>query len=74
MSLPVHTPNNWSYISTKNFLFFLDLFIFERERARQQERGRDRGAQNLKQGPGSVLTAQVLTRGWRSGPRDRDMN
>ena len=48
-------------------LFFL-MFIFEREREHEQGRGRERKreTQNLKQVPGSELSAQSLTQGLNS--------
>ena len=42
------------------------VFIFERERESEQGRGRERGRQNLKQAPGSELSAQSQTRGSNS--------
>ena len=53
------------YISFKDF--FKCLFIFGRERETetecQQGRGRERETQNLKQVPGTELSAQSPTRG-----------
>ena len=51
------------------------MFIFEREREREREReteykwgrGRERGRQNLKQAPGSELSAQSLAWGSNFG-------
>ena len=51
-------------LSSEHYLraefFFLCLFIFERETEHEQGRGRERGreTQNLKQAPGSELSAQ----------------
>ena len=47
---------------------FLCLFIFERQRDRAQAgvEWRERGTQNLKQAPGSKLSAQGLTQGSNS--------
>ena len=51
--------------------FFLMFIYFERERERETERewgrGREQGRQNLKQVPGSELSAQNTMRG--SNPR-----
>ena len=50
------------------FSFFNFMFTFERERKTkdEQERHRDRDIQNLKQAPGSELSAQSLTWGSNS--------
>ena len=39
------------------------MFIFERERQQMGEGQRERETENLKEGPGSELSAQSLTRG-----------
>ena len=46
-----------------SFVLMFYLFIFERHREREhkQAKGRQRGRQNLKQAPGSELSAQSLT-------------
>ena len=44
------------------FIFFL----FLRQRERETERERERKTQNLKQGPGSEMSAQSLTQGLNS--------
>ena len=51
----------------KNF-FFLTFYLFLRqgETEHEQGRGRERETQNLKQAPGSELSAQSLTRGSNS--------
>ena len=52
-----------SFIFTRENHLFKSLFIFERERERERERetasrgGEEREAQNLKQAPGSELSA-----------------
>ena len=43
------------------------MFIFETEREKEWGRGRERETQNLKQAPGSELSAQSPT--WGSKPR-----
>ena len=49
------------------YYYYLDVFIFERERERELgERQRERETQNLKQAPGSELSAQSLRRGLNS--------
>ena len=61
-----------------SFFFFFDFFlmfyfIFERERERERDRqnvsrgGAERETQNLKQAPGSELSAHSLT--WGSNPQ-----
>ena len=52
------------------------MFIFEREGEREQGRGREREreTQNLKQAPGSELSAQSPTWGWNSKRRDYDLS
>ena len=51
------------------FIFF-NVYLFlrqtERERERHTERGRERETQNLKQAPGSELSAQSRTQGSNS--------
>ena len=51
------------------------MFIFERERDRvwAGEGQRERETQNLKQSPGSELSAQSPTRGWTHPPWDQDL-
>ena len=44
------------------FMFLMFLFIFETETEHEGGRGRERGRQNLKQAPGSELSAQSPTR------------
>ena len=46
------------------FVLFVLFFIFETEH--EQGRGRERGRQNLKQAPGSELSAQSQTQGLNS--------
>ena len=56
---------------------FLFSFLREtdRDRATENEQGmdRERETQNLKQAPGSELSAQSRLRGLTHGPRDRDL-
>ena len=49
-------------------LFFFNVYLFLRQRETEYERGRlrERETQNLKQAPGSELSAQSLTRGLNS--------
>ena len=49
-------------------LIFFNVYLFLRDRELQCERGRvrERGTQNLKQAPGSELSAQSPTRGLNS--------
>ena len=51
----------------KNFLFF-NVYLFLRQTETEHERGRvrERETQNLKQAPGSELSAQSLMRGLNS--------
>ena len=49
----------------KIFLTFIH-FLRERETEHEQERGRERETQNLKQAPGCALSAQSPTRGSNS--------
>ena len=44
-----------------------------RETEHEQGRGRERGRQNPKQGPGTELSAQSRTRGWNSQTTDHDL-
>ena len=51
------------------FFFFFNIYLFLRQRETQHERGqgqRERETQNLKQAPGSELSAQGLMRGSNS--------
>ena len=50
-------------INTCFLIFLMFLFIFDRERAQAGEGERDRDTQNLKQAPGSELSAQSSMRG-----------
>ena len=52
----------------KYFFFNVDLFLRERERESEPERGRgrERETQNMRQAPGSELSAQSPTRGSNS--------
>ena len=61
---------------TAIFFFFLCLFIFERETECMKGRGREREThtQNLKQAPGSELSAQSLTRARTHKWWDRDLS
>ena len=52
-------------IFTPNFIFCV-YFIFEKEREQAGEGKRERESQNLKQAPGSELSAQSPTRGSNS--------
>ena len=56
-------------------LLFLVYFFFERERGGMRERAgdgqRERESQNLKQTPGSELSAQILTWGSNSRPEPK---
>ena len=56
--------------------FFLSLFIFEKETEteRKRGRGRERGRNNLKQAPGSELSAQSLTWAQTHEPQDHDLS
>ena len=51
----------------KNFFFNVYLFLRQRERQHEQGRGRERETQNVKQAPGSELSAQSPTQGSNSG-------
>ena len=50
-------------------LFFNLMFIFEREMECEPGRGRGKKTQNLKQAPGSELSAQSLTLSLNSNQR-----
>ena len=50
------------------------MFIFETETEHEQGRVRERETQNLKQAPGSELSAQSLTQAQTHGPRDHDLS
>ena len=52
-------PKQWNAMER---LIFLCLFIFERDRAQMGEGQRERETWNLKQAPGSELSAQSTTR------------
>ena len=54
-----------SDLSRSNF-FNIYLFLGQRETEHEQGRGRERATQNLKQAPGSELSAQSPTRGSNS--------
>ena len=58
--------------------FFLMLIYFERERKRERARAgeeqRERETQNLKQVPGSALSAQSRKRGSNSRTSDHDLS
>ena len=71
------TPNWLSHPSAPNtdisynfffLIFFFNVYLFLRQRETQHEqgRGRERGRQNVKQAPGSELSAQSPTRGSNS--------
>ena len=47
----------------EHFIFIMEI---QRDTEHEQGRGRDRGRQNLKQAPGSELSAQSPTRGSNS--------
>ena len=81
-------PSSWGFLSDKStesifcsniwFLgfFFKRLFIFERETECKQrkDREREREMQNLKQAPGSGLSAQSRCRAWTPRPWDHDLS
>ena len=46
-----------------SFFFFLNVYLFLRDREQAGEEQRERETQNPKQAPGSDLSAQSLTRG-----------
>ena len=54
------------YLLKKIFLTFIYYWQIERDRAWAWEGQRERETQNLKQAPGSELSAQSLTQGWKS--------
>lgn len=59
----------WVYAYFHGWQFYLLLFLMfsfkrEREKECERERGRERRRQNLKQAPGSYLSAQSLTQGF----------
>ena len=63
-----------SHVLFLNFLMFIYFWEGERDRAWVWERQRERETQNLRQAPGSKLSAQSLMWGWNQEPWDHDLS